>query len=476
MSELEVELRRAMAEETAELRISPDLVDRAVRGSQRRRARAKLVAAAIALFATAGTGPAYLVATGGHEMVVEDVRAEINGVEVRYLPEGLVSPERAEVTLGDLRGESLRWSEGDRLVEISVYRTGRQMADAMDVLALNALPDPVEPAKGDGPVVSRDGTDRLWVPQPGVLLRVTASPSLKDDLDRIASGLRVQWAGDIAGMRVTYMPDGLRSSDEIRLVNDGLARSWSFNETDGVTVEVVYGLRAKDLKSLQVVSWPTDEQLVDLRRTSVRGSAAVEGRVVGAGSGLDKGWMRMWVVRPGLGVRIWASSDAAADLRRISEGIEPIKSNLLELVDGVGAPALPPELRKGAESQELGQHWRETTRYWGDRPGKGAYVAMSVYRGQAVDSGEWQQPELVPWLTDIPGATRQQAAVGGKSGTLLTWSETRRVNGMPRPLQGRRFVWTGETGLALAITTVVDAASSTAYATLDMDTLVRGIH
>ncbi|MEO3857981.1 hypothetical protein [Acrocarpospora sp. B8E8] len=38
-----------------------------------------------------------------------------------------------------------------------------------------------------------------------------------------------------------------------------------------------------------------------------------------------------------------------------------------------------------------------------------------------------------------------------------------------------RFVWTAATGLAIAITTVVDTASSTAYMTLDMDTLVHSV-
>ncbi|GAA1017358.1 hypothetical protein Aple_033220 [Acrocarpospora pleiomorpha] len=474
MSELEVELRRAMAEETAELRISPDLVDRVVRGSQwRRRARAKVVAAAIALVAAAGAGPAYLVATRGDEMVVEDVRAEVNGVEIRYLPEGLVRWERAEVALADLRGEALRWSDGDRWAEISVYRTGRQMESAMDVLALNAMPSPVEPRKADGPVVSSDGTDRLWVPRPGVLLRVTTSPSLKDDLDRIAGGLRVRWTGDIGEVRVTYMPDGWRSSDEIMPFSDGIARRWSSDEAGEITVEVVYGLRAKDLKTLQGVAWPTNERLVDLRRTSVRGTAAAEGRVVGGERGPDKGLMRLWVVRPGLGIRIWASSSTAGDMQRISEGIELISTTFSESVDGMRAPSLPPELRKGDETRELGPDWRGTTRYWGDRPGDGAYVAMSVYRGPY--SQDWQGAKPEPWLADIPTAEKQQAAVGGVAGTLLTWSETRRVNGGPRLLQGRRFVWTAETGLAIAITTVVDAASSTAYMTLDMDTLVHDV-
>ncbi|GAA0421963.1 hypothetical protein Acor_52010 [Acrocarpospora corrugata] len=466
MSELEVELRRAMAEETAELRISPDLVDRVVRGSQwRRRARAKLVAAALALFVAAGAGPAYLVATRGDDVVVEDVHAEINGVEIRYLPEGLGRPERAESTLGGLPGAALRWSDGDRWAEISVYRTGRRMQDGLDLLALNAM---TESRTSADAVISTDGTDRMWVPQAGMLLRVTTSPSIKDELDRIASGMRVWWKGDIGDVRVTYMPDGWRSPDEIVPVNDGLARRWTFDGAGEVTVEVVYGLRAKDLKSLQEVSWPTNEQLVDLRRASVRGAEAVEGRVVGAERGPDKGRMRLWVVRPGLGVRIWASGSTSADLPRISEGIETIATTFSDSVDGMPLPALPLELRIGEETQELGQDWRGSTRYWGSRPGQGAHVAMSVYRGQAIRSE--------PWLRDIPAAEKEPAAVGGVAGTLLTWSETRRVNGGPRLLMGRRFVWTTETGLAIVITTVVDSLSSTAYASTDLDSVVRSVH
>ncbi|GIH23917.1 hypothetical protein Aph01nite_22270 [Acrocarpospora phusangensis] len=271
---------------------------------------------------------------------------------------------------------------------------------------------------------------------------------------------------------MTYLPDGWRNSGEIVLFNDGIARTWSHGQAAWVTVEAVYGLRANDLKSLQRISFPTDEQLEDARRTSVNGSPAVEGRVVGTSRGLDKGRMRLWVIRPGLGIRIWASSDFTDDLRRLSESIELISNTLAEPVDGMRAPQ---GLGKGNERVEFGEGWQRTTRYWGEATGQSPHVAMTVYRGQAVDAGDWQQTGREPWSTDTPTATQERAVVEGVSGFMRTWTDTGRVNGEPRPLQGRRFIWTVETGLAIAITTVVDPTSSTMYASSELEVLVRSV-
>jgi hypothetical protein len=69
-------------------------------------------------------------------------------------------------------------------------------------------------------------------------------------------------------------------------------------------VEVVRGLRARNLQSLRTVTWPTNEQLFDVHETAVRGIRAFEGRVLSVDRSMDKGRMLLWVIRPGLGVRI----------------------------------------------------------------------------------------------------------------------------------------------------------------------------
>ncbi|XVQ87127.1 hypothetical protein ACQP2K_06835 [Microbispora siamensis] len=99
MSELESALRRAMADETAGLAIAPDLVERVVRGSDRRhRMRLRLVAVVAAVLVAAGAAPAYVALVPRHQISTGKVLAEVGGVEVGYVPQGFGGrPERIEV-------------------------------------------------------------------------------------------------------------------------------------------------------------------------------------------------------------------------------------------------------------------------------------------------------------------------------------------------------------------------------------------
>ncbi|MEZ0072928.1 hypothetical protein ABH927_002271 [Planotetraspora sp. GP83] len=88
-------------------------------------------------------------------------------------------------------------------------------------------------------------------------------------------GLRVPWDPEFDGMRVTYIPDGLRdASGRTELGPDGLSRVWTGEGGRSVRVEFVHGLRAKNLTTLCQVSWPAKDMALDLRPASVRGLPA----------------------------------------------------------------------------------------------------------------------------------------------------------------------------------------------------------
>ncbi|MEU6410864.1 hypothetical protein [Microbispora sp. NPDC046933] len=461
MSELESALRRAMADETAGLAIAPDLVDRVVRRSERvRGTRLRLVAIVAAVLVAAGAVPAYVALVPRHQISTGKVLAEIDGVEVGYLPQGFGDrPERIEVKAGPLEGEALRWKGDGGFVQVGVYRTGRRLDDALDLLALNIGPVASEPAKGTDPVAFSD-TDEMWVPEPGLALRVTTSAPLESELGRIAEGLRVVPEGDVGGMRVTYLPSGLRAAGSAGL--GGVGRSWSDGRRN-VMVEVVHGREALDLDSLRRVAWPTNETLFDVRRVSVGPVAALEGAVMSFDRRMDKGRMVLWVVRPGVGVRIWATTSLAGELLRIAEGVEEVAAGTAASVDGIGVPTSLG--RPSGGDSAMGREWSGTTRFWGGRPGKGPYVAVSVYRGLEVElDGRW--------LRQISSAKSRRASVGDVDGTLLTWEDQPR--GGAGPLSGRTFLWHPEVGLALAVT-VVAAPADSARSMDDLAHLVRSL-
>ncbi|MDP9847736.1 hypothetical protein J2853_006947 [Streptosporangium lutulentum] len=177
---------RALAEET--ISIAP----------QRSVARAKAIFAIAVVLAAAAAGSACAVdsqpaQTAASTPVAGTPAPKVDGVEVRYLPDGLGQPKAVPATAADLHGKALRWrdSEGGRMVQVSVYRPQQKISDALDILALNVMQQPVEPRKATDPVVSEDRTDMMWVADHGLVLRVTTSESAKGALDAIVQGLHV---------------------------------------------------------------------------------------------------------------------------------------------------------------------------------------------------------------------------------------------------------------------------------------------
>ncbi|MEV0967102.1 hypothetical protein [Microtetraspora glauca] len=467
MSDLESELRNAMAEATATLRIAPDLADRVVLRTRRgNAARFRLVATVVAL--VLATIPVYAVIREQRQSTAPTVAETVDGVEVRGLPEGLGRPETFELNDHGLRGKAARWSQGDRTVQVTVYRSEEHAGDYLGLQQRGFLPDGTLWRHRGGGLMSAGRDDLIWWEQDGLVLRVTTSASTKEYLEPVAMSLRVPWDPALDTMRVTYMPERFdRVSGEPREILDGLGRWWSDDQNASVAVEVVRGDRAKNLSALRRVSWPTNEEFLDVRTTTVGRSRALEGRVVGNSGRLDKGRMLMWLIEPGLGARIWAMGATEDEMRRVAEGIEPAPPVDGPSVDGVEAPPALRSLAEAAEVRTLGWNWTTTTRYWGHPPGKGWYVAVSVHRGGLVGAEQWRK--------DVFRTKPEAATVGGVRGLLTTSTETVRAGGRPRLMRTRSFAWEPATGLAVVVTSVTDPASSTAHPNLDLDQLVRGV-
>ncbi|WP_433355709.1 hypothetical protein ACQP25_17505 [Microtetraspora malaysiensis] len=147
----------------------------------------------MAIVVAAAAGWTYAVASQSTETAAgaADV-PKIDGVEVRYVPDGLGQPERLPAMGADQREGALRWQDSDGLqtVQVSVYRSPK-ISGAMDILALNVMRSPVVPRKDSDPVISEDGTDMMWLIDRGLLVRVTTSELAKDALEAIARGLHV---------------------------------------------------------------------------------------------------------------------------------------------------------------------------------------------------------------------------------------------------------------------------------------------
>ncbi|MFF4773208.1 hypothetical protein ACFY05_10155 [Microtetraspora fusca] len=471
MSDLESRLRHAMTEATAELRIAPDLADRVVRRTCRRKtARAKTAAAAAVAVVLAAV-PAYHVIQERRHVVSVTVAENVDGVEVRDLPDGFGRAETFEVTDHGLRGKAARWSRGDRTIQVTVYRPGDPAGSYLELQQRGFLRDGtlwLRRGSGGG-LISPRHDDLIWFEQDDLVVRVTTSTSAKKYLEPVAMSLHVPWDPVLDTMRVSYMPERFRLvSSEPQGILDGLGRWWrSTDRTASTAVEVVRGDRAKNLSKLRWVSWPTAEELIDVRTTAVGRSRALEGRVASKGGRIDKGRMLMWLVQPGLGVRIWAMGATDDEVRRVAEGIEPAPPPAGPSVDGVEVPPALQSVPEAGKDRAFGWNWTTATTYWGHPPGKGWYIAVSVHRGGLVGTDLWRK--------DTFHTTPRTSTFGGVRGLMTASTETVRVGGRPRLMRIRSFAWEPRTGLAVVVTTAEDTMSSTAHPDLDLDRLVGSI-
>ncbi|QFY11403.1 hypothetical protein GBF35_36795 [Nonomuraea phyllanthi] len=169
--------------------------------------------------------------------------ATVDGVEIRYLPPSLGTPYTRHVTDGPLHGAAISWGSADDLVRITVYRhTDVFSPDDLDRLG---LPRHARSTSWEGYArASGDGSDLLWIEQPGFLLRVTAGRRHIDDVRPIAGMLRPADppgapGGVFEGLRLGYLPEGvqLRSTRTVEMDGrDYRTRTWAGPNNRSVTL------------------------------------------------------------------------------------------------------------------------------------------------------------------------------------------------------------------------------------------------
>ncbi|WP_433220125.1 hypothetical protein [Microtetraspora malaysiensis] len=433
MRGIEERLRQGMTDATRSVRGAPELAVRVTARVALRRRRRRLVAsvaaAAAAVLVAIGVVSPYIV-TRPDPVATSP---ELDGVRIGYIPEGLGAPQRLRAQEKDirgeirLRGEALRWQSGSDFVQVSAYRTDGGVLDAMDILAMNVVDSPVEPRSGDDPVLSGDGTSAMWVADYRLVLKVTVSAALKGERDRIVGGLRlVGWSPAFAGLSVTYMPAGMWVS-RAAADPDALTRLWQGESGRRVSVGVVYGGAAATLEKLRAAG-PSPEVLTDVRPASVHGQPAY---AAAAGQG---GRVLLWLVKPGIGVRVQGEHLPEGDLVRIAEGIQSPPESQGESVDGIAISIAGPDLRPGPVETAMTAFCRSTTRRWIGPDGENA-VTVSIQRGARVPGSFW-------WRS-VSRDEPKPATIAGVQGHLLdTGAST----------SSRKFTWTPEFGLAIVVT------------------------
>jgi hypothetical protein len=166
-----------------------------------------------------------------------------------------------------------------------------------------------------------------------------------------------------------------------------------------------------------------------------------------AGATGQAGRVLLWLVKPGIGVRVRAEHLPESELNRIAEGIQATPDRQGQWVDGIGISLDDPNLRPGSVRTTLEPGWRNATRRWTGRNGEDT-VTVSVQRGTRVSSQDW-------W-DDLSSGEFKPTTIAGLRGNLLD------PEGSPTT---RTFVWMPEFGLAVVVT--APAA--------DLRRIVRGI-
>ncbi|MEV3987139.1 hypothetical protein [Nonomuraea sp. NPDC049758] len=144
--------------------------------------------------------------------------------------------------------------------------------------------------------------------------------------------------------------------------------------------------------------------------------------------------MLLWLVKPGIGVRVRGDHLPEGDLVRIAEGIQSPPEGQGESVDGIVISFNDPNLRSGPVETVMAPRWRSTIRRWIGPDGEDT-VTVSIQRGAAVPSATW-------WSSVSRGEPKS-ATIAGVQGKLLD-------TGASTPT--RKFAWTPEFGLAIVVT------------------------
>jgi hypothetical protein len=433
---LENELREAMVAETASLRVAPDLVERVVRGSRRRRSArvvTGLVAAAVAVIAG-------LVAASGHFGETDRVAvgppsalAAVDGVEVRYVPDGLGEPRLEDVPNDRLKENRATWGEGHNLVRVTVYREKESQY---------GLINPDDPQKaglpGGQPVTVRGRTgarltsggdsELIWIEKSSVALRVTVGAKYRDKLSRIAQTL---WGADptgpvggaFEGVRVPYLPSGVFLEGVITSASTDWGYTSKLWRGDGrwVRLMAVRGSEATTLPNLVKWAKGTPEPAESGNHVTIRGKDAHQVTATRASpAGAEQAPGLMWVEKPGLGYVLSASRNLDSSLMTIANAMVPVDAPALDgaLVDGVALGHLPRGVEAGspAFTAQRGptftayKGWVTTTRRWSGGPA--TTLEVTVARGAVLHMKSWSDAFL-------DGRKGKEVSLGGSTGTLL---------------------------------------------------------
>ncbi|GAA3121165.1 hypothetical protein GCM10010466_10120 [Planomonospora alba] len=380
MPRLEDELRAAMAAETAGLGAAPDLADRVVRLSRRRRRR--LLTAGTALVAAvlaAGTViPGQLIGAQRDPVAAAEqpARADadlnaVEDVEARYLPAGLGAPLAGSGSAGKLDVATLSWGSGDGLVRLSKYKKALPAGPGR-ITSLGLIPGgKAASIRGRPGLVSPDGLDLLWHERDDVVLRVTVGADHRDELTRIAEGL---WfpdptgsgGGTLEGVRIADLPDGVYLDREVPASSTEpvTRKEWS-GQGGRVRLSVVRGENAADLDALRTWLERTDGfEAVRSREAVLRTAPAWEGTTG------EKGWggrprAVLWHDRPGLGFLLEVAPGMEKALDEIIAGLgrdpepddrlceAPAAGKAADVLPGVIVPRIPERLTAGAGFTDL---------------------------------------------------------------------------------------------------------------------------
>ncbi|NRQ30778.1 hypothetical protein HII36_02850 [Nonomuraea sp. NN258] len=351
---LEQELRRAMAEDTAELRATPDLASRAVRGS-RRRARTRFAAVSVALAMAAG----FLVFfTSARPAPV--VAAVVDQVEVVGLPPDPGTARPGRVTHGSLRGATMTWGSGGDLIRVTVYR-GAGVVNPADLGRLRLLGEGAQGSptsvRGRAGRLAHGGTDLLWMERPGLLLRVTVGERRTEYLRPVAEGLRPAdptgpAGGVFEGMRIGYLPDGVHLSGVSELGGaDVHPRVKRWEGADGRAV----ALYSERRPGLDLARWA--DELKGLR---LGPPTQVNGRNVHPALTGDA---RVWTAPTGQTFALSVTGNLADELDRILAGIVPVPPRAGAVFEGIDVGFVPQWLETGGQVTERhgarGVDWRD---------------------------------------------------------------------------------------------------------------------
>ncbi|MET9341444.1 hypothetical protein [Nonomuraea sp. NPDC003804] len=440
----ESSLRQAMAEDTAHLAAAPDLAERVVRRSLRRRRTRHAIAAVVTATALALAG--WVLAPREQRVATTpSTTGRLDDVVVRHVPPGLGEPVQGHSGEGRLLAGTLTWGSGADLVRVSRYGG----ADGLDTPGLMAGGQ-LTSTRGRQAKISPGGTDLLWSERQGLLLRVTVGANHVAEVRTIAEELQVTdptgpAGGVVEGLRVSYLPSRLHL-ESVTMRSDGeTAKTWTGAGERQITLTVVRGRHAASLDEL--AAWSAGDWR-NGTRTTVNGRPAYRN---GARSRLTG---RLWLQEPGVGVVLRMSENLEPEIDRVLAGIVPVPATrgLPLRFEGLTVTHLPPGFTAG---QDGGMDGRG--RWW---TRAGSSVLVEVVKGERARTP--QDLAHVSWPTSERFSGLRRTTVGSRPalvGDIVTGT------GLSR---GRMVLWTARPGYGVRVQVSDDLVN-------DLMAVARGI-